>query len=202
MPTGLFGRRARLPDKQVFTPPPAPPTFPFPMAYEGPTLATPGMEVATPHVRIDPFGERDLPFASNDAPQDMGLFGPRRGLEPPTAPQPQTQAEMDNIAAQEAIARARRAIREEGVPIFNDPAYQQSGQAMAAAVDQSRAAEAEMERRQGVSWDQWWHHRGRQDPQNIPPLSLETYDLPRRYRWGPAPDPNQLSRQRPRPRPR
>lgn len=197
----LFGgRRARLPDKQVFTPPPAPLTFPFPMDYTGPTLPMPGSDVAAPHARVNVFGERDLPFASGDEAPG-GLLGALRGLAPPNAPQGPSQAELDNQAAREAILRARRAIQEEGAPIFNDPMYQQSGQALASAVDQNRAAEEEMRRRQGVTWQQWWHHRGRQDPRNIPPPSLATYDLPQRYRWNEAPDPNQLARGR-RPGPR
>lgn len=129
------------------------------------------------------------------------LPGVAHGVAPPDAPHGPAQTQLDNQAFLDARTRARTAIAQEGTPYLSDPNVQGSGQALAAAVDQNRAAQQEVERRQGVSWDQWWHHRGRQDPRNIPPPSLETYDLPRRYRWGRAPDPNQLARQR-RPEPR
>lgn len=124
--------------------------------------------------------------------------GALRGRAPPDAPQGTSQAQLDNQAFLDARTRARAAIAQEGTPYLSDPNVQRSGQALAAAVDQNRAARQEVQRREGVSWDQWWHHRGRQDPRNIPPLSIETYDLPQRYRWGRAPDPNQGSQQQPR----
>ena len=194
MPRGLFGRRARLPDKQVFTPPPAPPTFPFPMEYTGPTLPMPGMDIQAQRVRVNSFGERNLPFAGADEPPP-DLLGAVRGVVPPSAPQGMTQADLDNQAAREAIQRAQLAIRDEGFPTFNDPAYQQAGQAMASALDQNRADVAEMQRRQSVPWEQWWHHRGRQDANHE--ITAEDQNLLTRYRWGAAPDPSQFARHPP-----
>lgn len=193
MPRGLFGRRARLPDKEVYAPPAPPPPYNFPMGYTGPTLETPGVVTPAPRARINPFGEMDLPFAGADEPQ-QGLLGPMRGVAPPSAPQV-SQAELDNLAAREAIQRAREALRSEGYPIFNDPAYQQSGQAMADAVDQNRAATAEMQRRQSIPFSAWWHHRGRQDANHE--ITPEDQNPLTRYRWGEAPDPNQLGRHPP-----
>lgn len=142
-------------------------------------------------------GEAIDPDAAYSAP----LPGAVRGTAPPDAPQGPPQTQLDNQAFLDARTRARTAIAQEGTPYLSDPNVQGAGQALAAAVDQNRASQQEVERRQGVSWDQWWRHRGRQDPRNVPPISPQTYDLLQRYRWGRTPDPNQLAGQR-RPGPR
>lgn len=113
--------------------------------------------------------------------------GVRRGVAPPDAAQGPSQTQQDNQAFREALLAARNAIRTEGMPVFGDPSYQHAGQAYAQSMDEYRAAQDEVARREGVSFEQWWRHRGRQDA-NRPPAPE---DFVRRYRWGPAPDPNQ-----------
>jgi len=109
---------------------------------------------------------------------------------------PETASE--NRAFLDARARAQEAIREEGYPTLNDPAYQQSGQALAAAIDQNRADRAEIERRSGITWEQWWRHRGRQDVNHE--TTPEDTNLLTRYRFGPTPRYERAESRRPGPR--
>lgn len=110
---------------------------------------------------------------------------PRRGLAPPSAPATTHDIQNDQ-AFREALMRARGAIRTEGLPTFGDRSYQRAGQAYAQSMDDYRAAQHEVARREGVTWDQWWRHRGRQDANR--PVAPEDFDFARRYRWGQAPD--------------
>lgn len=138
------------------------------------------------------LGEAMLPGEMPQAPSPISAVDPsgvRRGVEPPSAPLGPSQAAQDNQAFREALMAARAAIRTEGAPVFRDRPYQHAGQAYAESMDDYRAAQAEVDRREGVSWDQWWRHRGRQDANR--PVAPEDYDFARRYRWGRAPDPNQ-----------
>jgi len=129
-------------------------------------------------------------YATDGAPAPTpSASSARRGVEPPSAPLGPSQAAQDNQAFREALMAARAAIRTEGAPVFRDRPYQHAGQAYAESMDDYRAAQAEVDRREGVSWDQWWRHRGRQDANR--PVAPEDYDFARRYRWGRAPDPNQ-----------
>lgn len=129
-------------------------------------------------------------YASDGASaQTPAASSARRGVVPPSAAAGPSQAQQDNQAFREALIAARAAIRTEGTPVFDDPSYQRAGQAYAHSMDDYRAAQDEVARREGVTWDQWWRHRGRQDA-NRPPAP-EDYDFARRYRWGQAPDPNQ-----------
>ncbi len=90
------------------------------------------------------------------------LPGVVRGVAPPDAPQGPSQAQLDNQAFLDARTRARAQIEHEGSPYLSDPNVQRSGQALAAAVDQNRASQDELRRRQGVTWNDWWHYGGRQ----------------------------------------
>lgn len=137
------------------------------------------------------IGDVMLPDGAQQAPPMTAAEtgGVRRGVAPPNAAPGPSQAVQDNQAFREALRAARAAIRTEGAPVFRDRPYQMAGQAYAQSMDDYRAAQAEVERREGVSWDQWWRHRGRQDANRQ--VAPEDMDWARRYRWGPAPDPNQ-----------
>lgn len=124
-----------------------------------------------------------------------------QGYRPSPAPSfsdsaPETA--LENRAFLDARTRAQEALREEGYPTFNDPAYQQSGQALAAAIDQNRADQAEIERRNGITWEQWWRHRGRQDANH--PITAEDQNFLTRYRLGPTPRYERAESRRPGPR--
>jgi hypothetical protein len=108
------------------------------------------------------------------------------------------EAALENRAFVDARTRAQEALREEGYPTFNDPAYQQSGQALAASIDQNRADVAEMQRRQSIPWALWWQHRGRQDANHE--TTPEDTNLLTRYRFGPAPRYERAESRRPGPR--
>lgn len=82
---------------------------------------------------------------------------------------PGNQAQIDNQAFAEARARARAGIAEEGYPYMSSPSWVQSRTEMDRALDADRAARAEQARREGVSFDQFWHFGGRQDPSQRDP---------------------------------
>ncbi len=108
----------------------------------------------------------------------------RRGIEPPNAPRGTwpSEADANNQAFRDARTRAREQIRNEGYQ-FVDPGYIQQGQAYAQAVDRNRAAQAEMQNRENVSWEDWWRFRGRQDGHVVAP-----FDFANAYRAGPVPE--------------
>mgnify|MGYP007071607891 CR=1 FL=1 len=118
--------------------------------------------------------------------------GVAHGMAPPDGPQGPPQAQLDNQAFLDARTRARAAIAQEGTPYLDDPNVQASGQALAAAVDQNRASQDELRRRQGVSWDDWWHFGGRQAGVTDPSLPA--------YRFGRAPPRYRAESRRPGPR--
>lgn len=129
-------------------------------------------------------------YASDGAPMQAPTTSTaRRGVAPPSAPPGPSQTQQENQAFREALLAARAAIRTEGTPVFSGPSYQRAGQAYAQSIDDYRAAQDEVARREGVTWEQWWRHRGRQDANR--PTAPEDFDFARRYRWGQAPDPNQ-----------
>jgi len=134
-------------------------------------------------------------YASSSASVPTGV---RRGVEPPDGPQGQSFTEQDNRAFLDARERARALIEQDGSPYLTDPSVQQAGGALAAAVDANRAARDEVARRSGITWDQWWHYRGRQDA-NAPRTAADA-NLMTRYRWGRAPRYEGAESRRPEPR--
>ncbi len=138
------------------------------------------------------------------APSSPGAYGDfagyannRLGLRVPGSPAPQARvsnarniipdapvngsmAADDNAAWQDARRRARASIAQEGYPYFQSPTVRDAGAALARSVDEDRALRAELARRQGVSWQDWWHFGGRQAGVNEPNAPA--------YRFGRAPD--------------
>lgn len=81
----------------------------------------------------------------------------------PNALQPSADvAAADNQAWAEARQRAQAAITQEGYPYWTSPSVRASGAALADAVDANRAAQAERQHRESVSWPEWWFFGGRQ----------------------------------------
>lgn len=131
------------------------------------------------------------PDQGMDYPQAGPVLSGARDIIP-NAPQG-SQAEQENAAWRDAHSRARQAISQEGYPYFRSPSVVRAGDAMAAAVDTNRAARQEQARREGVSWDNWWHFRGRQDADA--PL-VAPFDFGSAYRTEPAPYDRYSARQR------
>jgi hypothetical protein len=104
---------------------------------------------------------------------------------------------MENQAWQEANRMAQEYIAQNGTPYFSSPSVLNAGDAMASAVDRNRAAQQEVARREGVSWEDWWRFHGRQDQSNP---SASPFDLRNAYRTGPAPARFGARSQRPGPR--
>lgn len=129
-----------------------------------------------------------LQAAPPQAPMVNGMGGPmpaRRGLEPATAPV-RPQADLENQAFAQARQRAQQGIRNEGYPYLRSPSVQDATANRVDAIEQERQARAEQQRREGVSFDQWWRFRGRQD-ENAP--LPRPFDLNSAYRFNsPPPD--------------
>jgi hypothetical protein len=124
----------------------------------------------------------------------QGMASTGRGMEPPSAARP-NQADADNQAWQEANRMAQEYIAQNGTPYFTSPSVVNAGDAMASAVDGNRAAQQEMARREGVSWEDWWRFHGRQGEANAAP-----FDLQNAYRPGRAPQRYGAQSRRPGPR--
>lgn len=82
---------------------------------------------------------------------------------------PPNQAQIENRDWADARARAIAGIQEEGYPYMSSPSWVASRVEMDRALERNRAARAERERREGVSFEQWWRHGGRQDPSQYDP---------------------------------
>lgn len=199
---GLFGRRA--------------PTYPVgPGAFITPEGVTPdpltsarvGVErpfrpmfPAGPGAFIDPgLADNSVdrePWRQPEATATwaQGMPSTGRGMEPPSAAQP-NQADLDNQAWQEANRMAQSYIRNNGTPYFTSPSVVNAGDALASAVDSNRAAQEEMARREGVSWEDWWRFHGRQGEANAAP-----FDFRNAYRPGRAPPRFGAQSRRPGPR--
>jgi hypothetical protein len=134
------------------------------------------------------------------SPTDTGRMGVGDvarvgGFAPPSLAAPDTPDTPDDIAYREAVLAAQRSIRDEGAPYFRSPSVVNAGDALASAVDANRAAQAEMARREGVSWEDWWRFHGRQGEASAAP-----FDLQNAYRPGRAPPRFGAQSRRPGPR--
>jgi len=203
---GLFGAFGRRPA----------PTYPVgPGAFISPEGVTPDQLTSArvgverpfrPMFPVGPGAFIDPGLADNSvdrepwrSPTDTGRMGVGDvarvgGNAPPSATWP-NQADVDNQAWQEANRMAQEYIAQNGTPHFTSPSVVNTGDAMASAVDGNRAAQQEMARREGVSWEDWWRFHGRQGEANASP-----FDLQNAYRPGRAPPRFGAQSRRPGPR--
>lgn len=112
----------------------------------------------------------------------QGAGGAPARLEPPDAPPPvRSLATMENQDWNDAVTRARQGIAQEGVPYAEDQGWLQDQSEMLRALEQERAARAEQERREQVSFEEWWRYGGRQaGPSNDAPAYRFTRVPPQR----------------------
>lgn len=184
MPKGLFGRRmvaqpqwiAQLLDPFAHNRTPAENPnrrstgmFPSNAGYSPPALSA---DIAAAGAQRTPFAGAVAPLDAQPLPEQMGMGGPLSSAHDiiPNAPAPSmSQAEMDNQAFAEALQRARAGIANEGYPYMRSPSWVNARVGQDRAVEQTRAAQAEQARREGITFDQWWHFGGRQDPSQRDP---------------------------------
>lgn len=181
MPKGLWGRRlvsqpqwiAQLLDPFGHDRTPAenpnrnsPGAVAFQNAYSPPTY---GEDIAASGVPRAPLSGVLAP--PEVEPETMGMGGPLVSLARniiPNAPQGPSQQELDAIAAREAIARAH-GDRGGGPLSYNEnPRWFEERRDLERLQERAATDQAEMARRAGVSFEDFWRYGGRQSEEWTP----------------------------------
>lgn len=105
----------------------------------------------------------------------------------PNAPRP-SDAELEAQAMRDAMATARASMQTEPVPYNTNARWVEERDAIERLRQRDRQAQAEMARREGVSFEDWWRFGGRQDED-------WTMDQPA-YRLSRLPDENRTASSR------